>query len=800
MSGNPLLPAAASVARSQFAPEDLHSRANAMLRASLASGDIGESSHTPQSSITSSQPSRDSLRSRAKAMFRASFSRGDPRASSSTTRLSKSPPRTMERIEAGDALPSLPPSYVTEAEYQIVQAPSSPPPTTTSTMMRMKYEQALVEKREAERVAADLRREADLGPSELVAEKRVLELKYEALKAKKAASVRSGSGTELFKKAYSTDVLFLMDTTSSMLSHIKAAKDQIKSIVTSIKTAFMDVADLRVAIVGYRDHEDDPNIEFLDFTRDTNEMRRFLSGLEATGGGDTPEDVLGGIQQALKANWQSQTRVIIHIADAPPHGRDLNDLEEGEDDYPNPGSEPHRLTYEKLIKQMIKFNIHYTLLRIHKFTDRMAHAFFQVYAAASGGAYCKLHPSNVFYGRPSGTTEASRNTTTATAVQFQELELGISLHDLKGLVLQSVTTSASIVGTHLAALSTSRALIPRLFGPSSVRLETTPPRWDEEGWLDQTLVVEAYFPDVVIDGRVYLDDMMKDDENIKITTTNLTIHMRSRPFDQGAIRFASYARTEASTNKLVVKTFKDGGKKKLAHLVEDMRCQALCKAFAFEFNALLKLEYSLDFVIAACLKPKGPGSSGKLMSLEPFIKGNYIKYSSNFGFVADLPGDKINMAAQAFSHFTFERSRGNFLTRDPRQFGLSETNAGESGIMAFFATHKCNSICRKLGLRSDKTWRELIVVKRAHETAVMIYSKSGFTVSTIPVLHNAVKSIIFRCAELLMAFFIYKVFSFFAARSNQFTSYLMFAEDYIQRLLFLTNRGLSRAGLIVFFK
>jgi len=80
----------------------------------------------------------------------------------------------------------------------------------------------------------------------------------------------------------------------------------------------------------------------------------------------------------------------------------------------------------------------------------------------------------------------------------------------------------------------------------------------------------------------------------------------------------------------------------------------------------------------------------------------------------------------------------------------------------------------------------------------MIYSKSGFTASTIPVLHNAVKSIIFKCAELLMAFFIYKVFSFFAARSNQFTSYLMFAEDYIQRLLFLTNRGLSRAGLIVF--
>jgi hypothetical protein len=73
----------------------------------------------------------------------------------------------------------------------------------------------------------------------------------------------------------------------------------------------------------------------------------------------------------------------------------------------------------------------------------------------------------------------------------------------------------------------------------------------------------------------------------------------------------------------------------------------------------------------------------------------------------------------------------------------------------------------------------------------------GFFWSSIPVAHNAVKSFIFRCAELLMGIFIFKFFALAAARSSQFTSYLMFAEDLIQRCLFVFSRGFSRAALLV---
>lgn len=206
-----------------------------------------------------------------------------------------------------------------------------------------------------------------------------------------------------------------------------------------------------------------------------------------------------------------------------------------------------------------------------------------------------------------------------------------------------------------------------------------------------------------------------------MSITELTINKRSKPFAQGAMRVASYARTTASTNRLIVKSFKKDGKR-LAHLVEDMRCQALCKAFALEFNALLGEQFSLDFIVTACLRSKRRGGlHEKHLSLERYIEGTYVKYNSNTNWVnKDLRSDPFNQAAQAFSHFTFERSQGRFLvcdlqgvghlltdpaihTRDAERFKLSDTNLGEDGFKFFFSSHKCNDICSKLRLKSNRS-------------------------------------------------------------------------------------------------
>jgi hypothetical protein len=489
-------------------------------------------------------------------------------------------------------------------------------------------------------------------------------------------------------------------------------------------------------VVGYKDHQDTPNIQFFDFARSTDRVHSFLSALKATGGGDVPEDVLGGIRQALNASWKSPTRCIIHIADAPPHGNMFHHTSVGlEDTFPVPGSEPHRLLLGPLVQQMIQLKINYALLRINSRTDRMAFNIYKAYKEAS--AQCKLLKANYYYYKQFDVSSKSR-----TAVQnssskgnhglmFEEAELGTAYSALQHLVVKNVTASVSrTVGRMSGAGQARRPWIDNKLASLGgiveddgnaglISLETVAPQWESIEWFNKTLLVEGFSPDVMFHDASTLDDMMAADDNIKMRTTDLTIRKRSQPFAQGAMRLACYARTAASTNRFVVKSYKKDGKR-LAHLAEDMRCQALCKAFALEFNALSEENHPIDFIVTTCFRDKrGRSSNNECMSLEPFLDGEYTKYNNNAGYINQRRSDdRFREAALAFSHFTFERSRGQFLVSDlqgvdglltdpavhaldRKRFRLSDTNLGVEGFKFFFATHKCNDICKKLKLKSD---------------------------------------------------------------------------------------------------
>jgi len=76
---------------------------------------------------------------------------------------------------------------------------------------------------------------------------------------------------------------------------------------------------------------------------------------------------------------------------------------------------------------------------------------------------------------------------------------------------------------------------------------------------------------------------------------------------------------------------------------------------------------------------------------------------------------------------------------------------------------------------------------------------SSFGASTIAVNNNVAKQVLFKLAALLLQLFIFKIFSLIASGGRAFTSYLMFTEDYIQKILYIFSRGFSRGGIIVFF-
>lgn len=125
-----------------------------------------------------------------------------------------------------------------------------------------------------------------------------------------------------------------------MSTWISRSKDTLKEIIDNVKSVNPDLT-VRVSFVGYRDIKDAQRFSILEFTDDINQVKNFISGVSATGGGDFPEDVQGGFHKALNMKWDKDSiKFVFHIFDAPGHGKDICD---GGDDYPNGSPEGHKI-------------------------------------------------------------------------------------------------------------------------------------------------------------------------------------------------------------------------------------------------------------------------------------------------------------------------------------------------------------------------------------------------------------------------------------------------------------------------
>jgi hypothetical protein len=93
------------------------------------------------------------------------------------------------------------------------------------------------------------------------------------------------------------------------------------------------VGGLRLAVVAFRDHEDEDYVveDFQGFTDNICNVKSNLKSLKAEGGRDGPEAVAAALDKALQLKWREDTncaKVAVLIVDAPPHG-----IGEENDDY-----------------------------------------------------------------------------------------------------------------------------------------------------------------------------------------------------------------------------------------------------------------------------------------------------------------------------------------------------------------------------------------------------------------------------------------------------------------------------------
>lgn len=125
------------------------------------------------------------------------------------------------------------------------------------------------------------------------------------------------------------DVVFVIDSTGSMTDEIRAVKTHITNIVREVESG-QPSPELRVGIVTYRDHKLEENEYVYKTSKLTNNLDsslRFLEHIEARGGGDTPEAVADGLDQAVShMNWMDNSKKLIFlIGDAAPHGEGSTD-------------------------------------------------------------------------------------------------------------------------------------------------------------------------------------------------------------------------------------------------------------------------------------------------------------------------------------------------------------------------------------------------------------------------------------------------------------------------------------------
>lgn len=118
------------------------------------------------------------------------------------------------------------------------------------------------------------------------------------------------------------DVVFAVDTTGSMGGLLDGAKRTVWSIATHIRKTDPN-ANLRIGLVAYRDIGDEYVTRPYMLTTDLDSVFTELSTYQASGGGDTPENVDAALDDTLhKMQWRAGAKKLVFlVGDAPPATR-----------------------------------------------------------------------------------------------------------------------------------------------------------------------------------------------------------------------------------------------------------------------------------------------------------------------------------------------------------------------------------------------------------------------------------------------------------------------------------------------
>ena len=186
------------------------------------------------------------------------------------------------------------------------------------------------------------------------------------------------------KKQNEMDLVFCVDATGSMAKWITATVQRCESIAKSFREKNKDV-NIKVGAVFYRDPIDVPGEKHVvyDLTDNVKRLSEQMSKEVADGGGDTPEDWVGCYKLVLNnISWRKDaSHVIIHMADAPAHGKEWG----LEDKHPDQGP-----LLPPLIRECARKNIYFTGIMIHDCSRKSFENVRDIYVSEGKGKKVKI--------------------------------------------------------------------------------------------------------------------------------------------------------------------------------------------------------------------------------------------------------------------------------------------------------------------------------------------------------------------------------------------------------------------------
>lgn len=503
--------------------------------------------------------------------------------------------------------------------------------------------------------------------------------------AKKRVSILLEQNLEEARRGRNIAICFLVDCTGSMQSLIDGVKTQIKNVVNEYKKVYPDSV-LNFAFVGYRDFDRD-EFPVQPFTPDLSVFRSCLDDVDAGGGDDTCEDVIGGLDHTLNLDWEiagkGSSRILVHIADAPGHGKEYNGgCNDKYADDPTPNGKSKDATH--YLQALRALNVHYFFYRVNSTCDAMVAKFNEQV-------------------KKNGKSRSSDYITIQELSQVEDLTQSV-LKTLSSSVLKTYMAARSVayskLSSHMTSISEadegSVSGVTSLGEPDDVKeIQASSISWNSV--LDRQVEVLVCKPPLGISSLqhktspIYLSATSAGPAALK--------WYAEAPFAKGACRWAYWGRLQVRGDwrDVVLKRFIGDNCHSKARYLKTLEESAIAKFLADNYNARRSAGCKAVRFLAAGVIEMMTGGRTEFFSCEEALPpGSFVKFCSNAGDWSQMDLDRSLLE---FAKYTYDATGGYIMVTDLQgvasgsEFVLTdpalvcrdvdrftETNVGEKGI------------------------------------------------------------------------------------------------------------------------